>query len=621
MPASTISPAPPGSFTDDDVTDGLAAIAETFTRPDAAGVAVLDGFGVRLRVERGHLEASDGLGEHRRARRWSRADRSLHRVVILGDGYVTTDALRFARATRTSLVVLDDDGVTLATATPGLDDARPRRAQVAAAGTETGLAITRHLLGAKLAGQTGVARDLGCAAVADRIDLLATEVKDADTLDDARDAERRAAQLYWQAWADAGPEVRFIARDAGRVPASWRRFDGRRSALRAGNSNQRAERPLNALLNYCYRLGEIETRLALIAVGLDPGLGFLHADYPGRDSLALDVLEAIRPSIERYVARLVSGRTFRRADFAEQTDGHVRVLAPLSHTLAETMPTWARAVAPHVEAVAHVLTDTIPGRTVKRTPLTSTRRRVAFRRVPGPIVPPAAAAPMPAPTCHGCGAPLGRSDARWCLTCLPAVKRRAVHKAGAASQDARRRRRANGEPDQSPEARAKIGDAIGRRDAEARAWDVAHPALVVDAADFAPIRARLAEVPVSRITATVGLSKSYADRVRAGTYTPHARHWSALAELAGVPCPFDATPSDALDPTWWREVVVPALGTVSTTAITAATGLSGGSASMVRRGLRDPHPRHWRPLAELAGVPVPGAPLRPGGTVTRESTT
>jgi hypothetical protein len=139
---------------------------------------------------------------------------------------------------------------------------------------------------------------------------------------------------------------------------------------------------------------------------------------------------------------------------------------------------------------------------------------------------------------------------------------------------------------------------------------------VVNPVDFAPIRAGLANVAVSRITATVGLSKSYTDRVRVGTYTPHPRHWPALAQLAGVPCPFDDTPADALDPRWWREVVVPALGAVSTTAITAATGLSSGNASLVRRGLRNPHPRHWPILAELVGVAVPRSPSPPDGTVT-----
>lgn len=56
--------------------------------------------------------------------------------------------------------------------------------------------------------------------------------------------------------------------------------------------------PVHAILNYSFALLESESRLALVALGLDPGLGLgLHADTPNRDSLALDVLEPVRPQI------------------------------------------------------------------------------------------------------------------------------------------------------------------------------------------------------------------------------------------------------------------------------------------------------------------------------------
>jgi hypothetical protein len=151
-------------------------------------------------------------------------------------------------------------------------------------------------------------------------------------------------------------------------------------ALRKGESNQRSERPLNSLLNMGYWLAEAEARLALLVVGLGPGLGLLHADYPGRDALALDLLEPARPAVERYVLRLVRERRFRKAEFTETSDGHVRLLAPLSHALIEMMPAWAEVVAPHVEAVVHALAELVPGRIVKCTPLTSSRRKAAQRR-------------------------------------------------------------------------------------------------------------------------------------------------------------------------------------------------------------------------------------------------
>jgi CRISPR/Cas system-associated endonuclease Cas1 len=69
-----------------------------------------------------------------------------------------------------------------------------------------------------------------------------------------------------------------------------------------------AATPINALLNYSYGLAEIECRLAAITVGLDPGMGIVHTDKRNRDSLALDLLEAIRPLVERNVLTLLATR-------------------------------------------------------------------------------------------------------------------------------------------------------------------------------------------------------------------------------------------------------------------------------------------------------------------------
>ena len=323
----------------EDLTDAREAIERTFCRDSLdPSVAVADGHGVRVRVERGHLEVRDGLGPDRRVRRYPRADRTLRRLVILGDGYLTFQALRWCRATGTSAALIDGDGVVLASSTPGLTTRWLRRAQAMAMGTEPGLAIVRDLLRVKVLGQARVARNqLDSPETADTMEGWASALDEIQSLEDARGVEAQAGQAYFAAWPTENV-LRFISNHAGRVPPHWYRFDGRRSAIRGrGVSNQRAERPLNGILNYCYRLAEIEAQLAIVAVGLDPGLGLLHADYPGRDSLVLDLLEVLRPEVEGYVLRLIAERTFKKSDFAELEDGHVRLLAPLSHELVETV--------------------------------------------------------------------------------------------------------------------------------------------------------------------------------------------------------------------------------------------------------------------------------------------
>src|ERR1700733_4901117 len=72
-----------------------------------------------------------------------------------------------------------------------------------------------------------------------------------------------------------------------------------------GISNHRITKigddPPNAILNYCYALLESEARLVAATIGLDPGIGMLHADTPNRDSLACDIMEAVRPSVDAWL--------------------------------------------------------------------------------------------------------------------------------------------------------------------------------------------------------------------------------------------------------------------------------------------------------------------------------
>ena len=81
---------------------------------------------------------------------------------------------------------------------------------------------------------------------------------------------------------------------------------------------------VNALLSLVYSLLMHEVRAALESVGLDPCVGFLHVDRPGRQSLALDMMEEFRPFLaDRLVLSLINRKQVSKEGFIKQPAGGI----------------------------------------------------------------------------------------------------------------------------------------------------------------------------------------------------------------------------------------------------------------------------------------------------------
>lgn len=84
--------------------------------------------------------------------------------------------------------------------------------------------------------------------------------------------------------------------------------------------------PFNALLSFAYTLLSHDCKSALEAVGLDPYVGFLHRDRPGRASLALDLMEEMRGWVaERFVLTLINNRHIHPKHFHRSENKAVRL--------------------------------------------------------------------------------------------------------------------------------------------------------------------------------------------------------------------------------------------------------------------------------------------------------
>jgi CRISPR-associated endonuclease Cas1 len=419
--------------------------------------------------------------------------------------------------------MLERDGSVLASTgpAPGLDDARLRRAQALALRSGTGLEIARELIDKKLAGQEQVARDkLYKAEGANTIGHFRKALAKARTIEAIGQFESQAASEYWSAWE--GLPITFPKTELRRVPEHWRAFSGRRSPI--SGSQRVAANPVNAILNYLYSVLESESRLAATALGLDPGLGVLHLDAKGRDSLACDLMEPVRPQVDAFVLEWITNAALKREWFFEQRNGNCRLMATFARQLSETASMWRQAVAPFAEWVTRTLW--ISMKKSKREPapathLTQGRKREAKGK---PAVPPAERGVQPQGVCRLCGKPVSPGSGV-CASCAPTAAAERLSKVGKYGRKIAH----------TPEVHARIAE-THRRIAAARAsWDPAsQPAWLNEDVYMQRIQPLLAKASTSAISTAIGVSWPYARDIRIGKCRPHPRHWQTLATLVGV---------------------------------------------------------------------------------------
>jgi len=488
-----------------------------------SGIIVLNGYGIRVEVNAGHLLLHDGVADERRTIRLPRVSHGLKRLVMIGsDGFITLEALRWISDVGAAFVMLDRRGKVLAVTGPvAPSDAKLRRAQALALGNGMAQKISKELVSQKLAGQELLVRDmLNDFATADAIARFSVVLSSAENIDRIRLIEAQAAKAYWQVWANV--PVHWPRKEERRIPEHWKRFGSRISPLT--HSPRLASSPPNALLNLLYALLESESRLSAAAMGLDPGIGLLHVDTPNRDSLACDLMEVCRPKVDAFVLNWLRNEPFRKSDFWEDRNGNCRIGSTLAIKLCETSDTWRRVAAPVAEYVAQELWSSISKPTstsVRRwiaTRLTQSRKRA----VKGSEVS-SVKAPKPERVCRGCGKTV-QGDSRNCSECATKIATKRLVKVARAGRVA----------GHTPEAIAKEAATHRRHAQEWAAWNpTRQPTWLTEQVFSERIQPALAQVSATAIAKRIGVSRWYAGRIREG-YRPHPRHWQALAQLAGV---------------------------------------------------------------------------------------
>jgi CRISPR-associated protein Cas1 len=176
-----------------------------------------------------------------------------------------------------------------------------------------------------------IVRPLVLAKIANSRTVLlraAREQSNADTVPSVQDAARHLLCIL-----DSAERANSVDMLRGLEGEAARAYFGVFDHLIVGDKEHftfrgRSRRPpldnVNAMLSFVYTLLVHDVATALECVGLDPSVGFLHKDRPGRPSLALDLMEELRPALaDRLVLSLINRRQVSPPDLCQPEGGGI----------------------------------------------------------------------------------------------------------------------------------------------------------------------------------------------------------------------------------------------------------------------------------------------------------
>lgn len=306
---------------------------------------VLSGHGVRLRVDQGTLLIRNGFTHYPQVaeeHRFFPADRDKPaRIVIVdGNGSVSLDALSWLTIHNIPLVRLDWRGnVTSVLSNSYGPDHRLVHEQLRAQTSALPIAISLivHKLKNCITTLKSVPPNERVQSAIERIgadvrELLRTPPKSLRAL---RGIEGRSALLYFSAWRDLPTKWKGLGRRP--IPSDWNSIGPRTSANNVKGYNRDASHPVNAILNYAYAVLESQIRIEIVSQGYDPTIGYLHAFEKYRAALVCDLMEPMRPVVDRMVLGFVQSVTFKRSDFTIRSDGVCRLNPEMARHIVKVL--------------------------------------------------------------------------------------------------------------------------------------------------------------------------------------------------------------------------------------------------------------------------------------------
>ena len=303
---------------------------------------------MRLRVDHGSLVVQNGFTHYPQERgQWRFFPgewRLPSRIVLLDvDGAISFDALGWLSAQHIPLVQIDWRGEVLHVTggTGHVFDREAIKSQLMAQKDGRGFKFAQRLITEKIANSIDTLRQSfpngpATEMVVGKLAYTLGEMKRRPPrmLSDLLGIEGRAGLAYFAGWQFYPLRWRGIGRHP--IPEDWKRIGKRLSRVSGRNHrNRHATHPVNAMLNYAYAMLESRVRMQVLASGLDPTIGYLHGSYRGKEALVLDLMEPLRPVVDRGLLALVRQHVFEPGDFTLTNEGVCRLNPQLTRAVAQ----------------------------------------------------------------------------------------------------------------------------------------------------------------------------------------------------------------------------------------------------------------------------------------------
>lgn len=323
---------------------------------------ILTGHGVGLRVEKGSLLVRDGFTHYPQKRdtwRFFPGDWRLpSRIVVVDvDGGLSFAALSWMSEHDIPLIQINWRGEMLNVVSGNPDITIPDRVKSQLMAQNHGLNFALKLIRAKIGNSVGTLRnsfpksshvELAVGKLHTLIGLLKSNPP--SNVSQLLGMEGQVAYTYFDAWRAC--EIKWKATDRYPIPDDWRQI-GRRSSKLVSKSrpNKFATHPVNAMLNYAYGILENQVRMQVVATGLDPTIGILHGNARKQHGLVFDLMEPLRPIVDRKILEFIQSHRFHREDFVLGNSGNCRLNPELARTVVRAVTSIKKDVVSQLELI------------------------------------------------------------------------------------------------------------------------------------------------------------------------------------------------------------------------------------------------------------------------------